>query len=374
MDKPDFAATDNVQNVFFCEPSGGVFRFAGTSAAAPQAAAIGALLRQYDPALTTAQVMATLRATAQAWRPTEHPPTWVAGTSTRTPRSQCRPRCPARPQILSQTNGNAQVTLHWAAAKANPNFPVTGYQVTPSLNGVPQASLVFNSPATSQLLTGLTNGGFYTFTVTAVDANGAGPPSAPSAQIVIGRPGKAASVTAIAGNGSATVTWKAPALTYGLKITSYEVGIYVNSSIVSDQTFKSPATTETLKGLKNGHTYTFAVFASNGTSSGLFSDQSAPVRIGAPQAPTGVHAVSPKHTTARVHWTAPSNNGSPITAYVVTPYIGTVAKAAQVFQSKATTQTIVLLQAGQHYTFRVAAVNARGTGSKSAPSNVTTAI
>ena len=271
---------------------------------------------------------------------------------------------PGAPQILSQANGNAQATLQWAAAKANPNFPVTGYQVTPSLNGVPQAPLVFNSPATSQLLTGLTNGGFYTFTVTAVDANGSGPPSAPSPQIVIGRPGKAASVTAIPGNGRATVKWKAPSLTYGLKIVSYEVGIFVNSAIVSSQTFKSSATTETLTGLKNGHTYTFEVFASNGTSSGPFSDASAPVRVGVPLAPTGVHAVSPKHATARVHWSAPPDNGSPITAYVVTPYIGTVAKAAQVFHSNATTQTIVLLKAGQHYTFRVAAVNARGTGNQ----------
>ena len=39
LDKPDFAATDDVQNVFFGDPTGaGGFRFAGTSAAAPQAA------------------------------------------------------------------------------------------------------------------------------------------------------------------------------------------------------------------------------------------------------------------------------------------------------------------------------------------------
>jgi hypothetical protein len=374
LDKPDFAATDNVQNVFFAYPGGGVFRFPGTSAAAPQAAAIGALLLQFDPALTSAQVMSTLRSSGQAVANNGTLDDVGGGYLDANAALGAVSALPGAPRILSQTNGNARAALEWAAAKENPNFPVTGYQVTPSLNGVPQPAIVLNSPATSHVLTGLVNGGFYTFTVTAVDTNGSGPPSDPSPQIVIGRPGKAASVTAMPGNGRATIKWKAPSLTYGLKIVSYEVGIFVNSAIVSSQTFKSPATTQTVKGLKNGHTYTFEVFASNGTSSGPFSDASPPVIVGAPGPPTGVHAVSPKHTTARVHWTAPPDNASPITAYVVTPYIGTVAKAAQVFHSKATTQTIVLLKAGQHYTFRIAAVNARGSGPKSSPSNVVTAI
>ena len=47
--KPDFAATDGVRTTFFAQLIGGVERFFGTSAAAPQAAAVGALLRQFDP-------------------------------------------------------------------------------------------------------------------------------------------------------------------------------------------------------------------------------------------------------------------------------------------------------------------------------------
>ena len=72
LQKPEFAATDNVKNVFFIEPSGGVYRFAGTSAAAPQAAAIGALLREYDSTLTPAQVISTMRSTARAVREQRH--------------------------------------------------------------------------------------------------------------------------------------------------------------------------------------------------------------------------------------------------------------------------------------------------------------
>ena len=58
---------------------------------------------------------------------------------------------------------------------ANPNFPVIAYRVTPSLAGVPQAPQVFNSGLTSQVVTGLINGGSYSFTVAALDANGAVP-------------------------------------------------------------------------------------------------------------------------------------------------------------------------------------------------------
>ena len=68
-------------------------------------------------------------------------------------------------------------------------------------------------------------------------------------------------------------------------------------------------------------------------------------------------------TAATVTWTAPaSNGGSAITGYVVTPFIGSTAQAAQTFSSTATTQTVTGLAAGTSYTFTVAAVNAAGTG------------
>ncbi len=44
--KPDVAATDGVQTTFFAQLVGGTHRFYGTSAAAPHAAAVGALMKQ----------------------------------------------------------------------------------------------------------------------------------------------------------------------------------------------------------------------------------------------------------------------------------------------------------------------------------------
>ena len=66
LSKPDFAATDGGQNTFFGSFDGTFWRFFGTSAAAPHAAAVAALIRDGDPAASVAQVKAALRNTARA--------------------------------------------------------------------------------------------------------------------------------------------------------------------------------------------------------------------------------------------------------------------------------------------------------------------
>jgi subtilisin family serine protease len=64
LTKPDVTATDCGATTFFASNVGGVWRFCGTSAAAPHAAAIAALLRQGDANATAQEVRESLVSTA----------------------------------------------------------------------------------------------------------------------------------------------------------------------------------------------------------------------------------------------------------------------------------------------------------------------
>lgn len=64
VSKPDIVATDCGATTFFAHQSAGVWRFCGTSAAAPHAAAVAALLRQAEPTASVQQIRESLIETA----------------------------------------------------------------------------------------------------------------------------------------------------------------------------------------------------------------------------------------------------------------------------------------------------------------------
>ncbi len=93
----------------------------------------------------------------------------------------------------------------------------------------------------------------------------------------------------------------------------------------------------------------------------------------APGAPASVSA-SAGNASATVSWTAPSNGGSPITSYSVTPFIGSAAQTPTSVPGSPppTIATVSGLTNGTTYTFSVTASNAVGTGPASAASNAVT--
>lgn len=64
LSKPDLVATDCGVTTFFASPSAGLWRFCGTSAAAPHAGAVAALLAQGDPTAEPAEIRAAMTESA----------------------------------------------------------------------------------------------------------------------------------------------------------------------------------------------------------------------------------------------------------------------------------------------------------------------
>ena len=92
----------------------------------------------------------------------------------------------------------------------------------------------------------------------------------------------------------------------------------------------------------------------------------------APGAPT-IGAAKAAEGEASIAWTAPaSNGGSPITGYKVTPYANGTAKPAIDVAAGTTSLLVTGLANGTAHTFKVAAVNAIGTGPDSAASTAVT--
>jgi hypothetical protein len=93
-------------------------------------------------------------------------------------------------------------------------------------------------------------------------------------------PGRPTGVTAVPGNGAASVSWTAPS-TGGSPITSYTVTPYAGSTaltptVVMGSGGGSPPTSTPVSGLTNGTAYTFTVSATNAVGTGQVSTPSSP--------------------------------------------------------------------------------------------------
>jgi len=176
-----------------------------------------------------------------------------------------------------------------------------------------------------------------------------GRPDAPGAPDVLGF-----------GNGTALLSWSAPK-DNGQPITGYTVSSGAFSQAC-------PGTTCNISGLQNGSNYQFVVVAQNAVGTGPPSQPSAPVTPnivpGTPAPPTTMFG----NASVTVTWTAPVDQGTPITCYQLQISPPTGSSPACIGATSPNYDWAGLTN-GDSYTFSVRAMNSLGWGPYSAPSN-----
>ena len=123
---------------------------------------------------------------------------WSANTGVITP-----PGGPTPPSSVAATAGNSRATVSWIAP-INSSSAIVGYRVTAAPGGqtCTTSAVPPSTPATACVVTGLTNGQPYTFTVVAVTTSGTSAPSAPSNAVTPSGPTASITITQSGRNGS----------------------------------------------------------------------------------------------------------------------------------------------------------------------------
>ena len=198
---------------------------------------------------------------------------------------------PGAPTIGAATAGNTQATVTWAAPADDGGSTISSYTATAVEDNTKSCTIITatravladstaEAAALTCTVTGLTNGTAYTFTVTATNFFGTGAASSASNSVTPATvPDAPTDVTAVAGDGEATVSWTAPASDGGAEITYY--------TATTNPSCTTSGTSCTVTGLTNGTAYTFTVTATNsaGTSapsapSNSVTPEDAPIAVG----------------------------------------------------------------------------------------------
>jgi len=286
------------------------------------------------------------------------------------------------------SDGGAAITSYTATAYASdqplrcnaflgnrptyPNCGILGTQANPAYTQVVGTACTTATLACD--ITGLTAGTTVYVEVTATNAVGTGPASAPRvAGTAFGVVSSAPqTVRATAAPGAAVVAWTAPASKRGTPILSYTATAY---TALTGGTAAGTCTTATLTcriaGLTFGSTYYVEVVATNAAGNSPASAPRvsvSPLILAAPNAPTTVTATRGNGTITAT-WNDAVNNGDPVTGYTATAYTAlTGGTAAGTCTTTGTlTCTITGLTNGTAYWIAVKATNTIGTSADSTP-------
>jgi hypothetical protein len=263
---------------------------------------------------------------------------------------------PSAPENVKATALNGSALVSWDAAVAN-GSPVTSYVVTTSGGKGCTAKA-----ATTCLVSGLTNGTTYSFTVKATNAVGVSGPSVASVGVTPATaPSEPRALVATVGDKFVTFTWTAPARNGGSAVSGYVV-----SSRNGERCTTTSELTCTIANLTNGQSYEFAATAQNSAGISAPSKAVSVVPIAVPSAPK-ITSIVPVARGLKVSFNGSDDNGgSPITRYQVSTDGGLNWQTANLSSVNARNFDIGSLVGGTTYGLTIRAFNAAGVSLASA--------
>jgi phospholipase C len=191
------------------------------------------------------------------------------------PRSTLTNPAPFEPFIKATSPGNARAYITIIHPSTDAGSPISSFRITPILNGTTQPARTFaNRPAKTVIytVTGLTNGGSYTFAVQTINANPANASSAALSQsVTVGAPLRPTAFQAIPGRGTIALTWHLPINDNGAPLTGYLIQTVIGDRIIRSTNVGKAVHSETITNLTRGTTYTFTIAAINTRGPGEIS-------------------------------------------------------------------------------------------------------
>ncbi|MCG9965805.1 Ig-like domain-containing protein [Shewanella cutis] len=260
------------------------------------------------------------------------------------------PVVPSAPTIGTATAGDTQASVAFVAPTNTGGTSITGYTVSVS----PPDVAPVNGASSPILVTGLTNGQAYTFTVTADNSAGTGAASSAS--------------NSVTPKSNQTITFANPgAQNFG---TSPTLAATSDSGLIPTFTSSTPGVCT----ITSGGVLTFVTVGTctiNADQAGNASylaavqvSRSFSVNAVVPSAPT-IGAATAGNAQATVSFSAPAfTGGAVITGYTLVSTPGGITASGA-----SSPITITGLTNGTSYSFTVAAINSAGTGSASTASN-----
>lgn len=285
------------------------------------------------------------------------------------------PTVPSAPTLTGATPGDTHVDLTWTAPSSDGGASISGYVINAypgsTVSGTP-IQISTSPSATSASVPNLTNGQEYTFTVQAVNMDGAGTASTPKSATPEALPAAPTLTSVTAGSRQVQLTWTTPTDTGGFPLTGYQIDAYPGSSTSGQPTVTTVGLVNnySVTGLTNGQEYMFTVQALTSAGAGPPSAPQPATPFTTPSAPS-LTSLSPSGGQMQVSWAPPSDDGgAAVSDYLIDVYTGsgtsTTPRVIDTGSAKAS-GIVSGLSNGQQYTFTVRAVNKAGNGPASTP-------